>query len=584
MKNKRTIIILVGIIMLIGFFSYISKQNKQISSGGSGNVPNQLSLYNSEFPKSFNYFVDGSVDSAIVFGLVYETLMELDPNTLEYQPLIAKSIETSKDKKSFTVIIDSRAKWADGQQITTDDILFTFDTIMDPKNLTPVQRMFYSRFERPEIIDKYTVLFKAKTVHYNNLIALVDFSVLPKHLFEGKDFNKSFTMNLPPGSGPYVLSEVKEGRYYELTRRKDYWADQLPHHKRTYNFARIKFKVIRDEEVAFEAFKKGDFDIFVDITGKRWATETNSEQFQKNWIVKQKIYNYAPQGIYGLALNMRKSLFQDLRVRQAIFHLLDRKTMLEKFEYNQFESLSSYWPSLYGSNKSNPSIEYNPILAKKLLKEAGFTRLDKDGYLINDQGKNLEFTISYATDIYEKHLTLFVEDCKQIGVKVNLERISWATLIKKMDEYKFDTVMMGWSGTLFGEPEQLWHSKYAAELGGSNLPGYKNPEVDRLIDSMPPVFDVNERNKIIKKIDTIIYRDTPYVLFWGRNYSPLFYKNIFDTPKTVLSKYNSSRYLSDIIVYWRFDPVKYKKYEEALKSKTSLRSVQEEIFYDKLAK
>ena len=577
MKHKKNLIIVACLIVLVAFFSYISKQNQQIA-GGPGNVPGQLTLHTSEFPKSFNAFVDNTVDASAVFSLVYDTLMELDYDTLEFKPLIARKIETSTDKKVFTIKIDPRAKWADERQIKADDILFTYDTIMDPENQTSVQRMFYSRFEAPEKVDDLTVKFKTKTVHYNNFIALAEMTILPKHLFEGKDFNKSFNMSLPPGSGPYILSEVKEGRYFALERRQNYWADQLPHRQGTYNFDRIKYKVIRDDNVAFEAFKKGEFDIFSNISGKRWVTETDSEHFQKNWIVRQKIYNYAPKGIYGLAFNMRKPLFQDLRIRKAICLLMDRKTILEKLEYNQFQPLSSYWPSLYGPDSTNPVLEYDPGKAKQLLQQAGYDRLDQEGYLINGQGERVEFTISYANEPYEKHMTLFADSSRQAGVKVNLERISWATLIKKMDEYKFDTVMIGWSGALFGEPEQLWHSKHAQDVGGSNLAGYKNPEVDRLIDSMPPIFDANERNKIIKKIDRLIYRDMPYLLFWWRNYTPIFYKNIFAMPRTVFPKYTAS----GIIRNWRFDPEKVKKYEEAVKNRGALSAVPLEVYYDKV--
>ena len=576
MKQKRAIVIIACLILLIVFFSYIADQNRRVA-GGPGSVPGQLTLHTSEFPKSFNAFVNNSTDASAVFGLVYDTLLELDYDTLEFKPLIAKEIVTSADKKVFTVKLDPRARWADERPIVADDVLFTYETIMNPANQTSVQRMFYSRFEPPIKVDDHTVVFKTKTVHYNNFIALAEMTILPKHLFEGEDFNQSFNMSLPPGSGPYILDEVKEGRYYVLKRRQNYWADQLPHRQGTYNFERIKYKVIRDDNVAFEAFKKGEFDIFTSISGKRWVTETDSERFQKNWIVKQKIYNYAPKGIYGLAFNMRKPLFQDRRVRQAIFHLLDRKTILEKLEYNQFQPLSSYWPSLYGSEPGNPVVEYDPAKAKQLLEEAGFNRLE-NGVLTNQQGERLEFTISYANEPYEKHLTLFADSCKQAGVKVNLDRVSWATLIKKMDEYKFDMVMIGWSGALFGEPEQLWHSKHAEEIGGSNLAGYKNPEVDRLIDSMPPIFDANKRNEIIKKIDALIYRDTPYVLFWWRNYTAIFYKNIFEMPKTVLPKYSSG----DIIRNWRFDPVKIKQYEEAVKKREPLPEVPVEIYYDQI--
>ena len=250
---------------------------------------------------------------------------------------------------------------------------------MNPKNLTSVQRMLMERFGPPEIIDQYTIKFTAKTVHFNNLLTLATLNVLPEHLFKGKDFNKDFNMSLPPGSGPYILSEVKEGRYYTLTRRKNYWADQLPQH-RDYNFATIKTKVM-DENVAFEAFKKGEFDIYDEISAKRWVTETNSERFQKNWLMKQKVYNYAPKGFQGLVFNMRRPIFKDIKVREALCYLLDRKTLIEKIMFNEYSPLTSYWPSLYGSNEeSNPLIEYNPAKAKELLRAAGYTRLDQDGY------------------------------------------------------------------------------------------------------------------------------------------------------------------------------------------------------------
>ena len=222
----------------------------------------------------------------------------------------------------------------------------------------------------------------------------------------------------------------------------------MPHHRGTYNFDRIKFKVIRDDNVGFEAFKKGEFDIFYEYTAKRWVNETNSERFQKNWIVKQKIFNYAPLGFQGFAFNMRKPPFNDLRVRQAICYLFDRKTLLDKLMYNQYQPLTSYWPSLYGNSPANFPINYEPEKAKQLLKEAGYTRLDKEGYLINGKGERLEFSLIYSQMSMEKHFTYFAETCKQAGVKVNLELLSWATLMKKTDEYKFEMISAAWSSSV----------------------------------------------------------------------------------------------------------------------------------------
>lgn len=538
----------------------------------------QLTLHTSEFPKSFNAYVNNAADASAVFELVYAGLMELDPNTLEYQPQIAKSWEVSPDKKEFLIKLNPEARWSDGKEITTADVKFTYDVIMNPKNMTSVIRLYIGRLNPPEIIDKYTVKFTAKTVHYKNLELLAGLNILPKHLMEGKNFNKDFNMTLPGGSGPYNLTEVKEGRYYVLTRKKNYWADRLPRRRGTYNFSKIKYKVM-NANMAFEAFKKGEFDIYDEITAKRWVTETGSAPFKRNWIVKQKIYNYAPRGFQGLALNMRRPFLKDLRVRQALGLLLDRGVILDKIMFKQYQPLTSYFPTLYGlGEKSNPLIGYNPGKAKNLLREAGFNRLGKDGYLENPKGAKAEFTISYVNEDNEKYLTLYTESCKQAGVKVNLERLSWATLIKKMDEYNFDAVTIAWTGVLFTDPEQLWHSKHAGETGGSNLAGYQNPEVDRLIDSLPAIFDINQRNKIIKKIDGIIYQEAPYVLFWEANYAKIFYRNIFGKPRAIFPKYST-----DLVKYWWFDPVKAKKYQAAVKQKKALPAEPEEIFYDKLA-
>jgi microcin C transport system substrate-binding protein len=560
-----------------GLIWALAKANQAPRPGGGNVVSGQLTLNTSEFPKSFNYYVNNAADALLVFNLVYDSLLGIDDETLNFRPLIAKSWTISPDKKVFTFTLDPKAKWADGKPITAVDVKFTYDTVMNPQNLTSVQRMSLARFQEPEIIDGMTIKFTAKTVHYNNFVALAFLKVLPRHLFAGKDFNKAFNRSLPSGSGPYELSEVKEDRYYVLKKRSDYWAADFPEYRGMYNFARVKIKKI-NENTAFEAFKKGDFDIYTGVSAKRWVTETNSEPFQKNWIVKQKVFNYAPQGFAGLAFNMRRPPFNDLRIRQAVFYLMDRETLLQKIMYNEYKPFDSYFPSLYAGQPANPPVNYDPVKAKRLLAEAGYTKLDSNGYLVNANGRRLEFTIIYNGESFEKHLTMLADIWKRAGVKVNLNLMSWPTWLKKMDEFKFDAAVVAWGASLFEDPEQLWHSKYADEAGSSNCPGYQNLQVDRLIESLPPIFDAAQRNTIIKQIDRLIYQDTPYALLWGADYTRVLYKNIFAMPKTVLSKYGSD--VGDIIAHWRIDPEKLKKYNEALKRKSALPGVSLEVHYD----
>jgi len=538
-----------------------------------------LTLNTPEFPSSFNSFINNEIDVDLVTSLVYDSLLNINPNTLEFEPLIASSWQVSTDKKSFTFIIDPRARWSDGFPITPEDVSFTYDTIMDSNNLTSVLRLFFGRFEKPVITGKDKIQFIAKTVNYNNFVTLAGMNILPKHLYQGKDFNKSFNMGLPGSSGPYALTEVRDGRSYVLTRRKDYWADILPNRAHMFNFDRIIFKVIRETDVAFEAFKKGDFDVFP-ATPWRWVNQTDSEKFKKNWIVKQKIHNHTPMGFVGLALNMRRPIFKDIRVRKALFMLLDRKTIIDKLRFGMDVPLNSYFPNL----NDNAFLPYNPEGAKKLLRHAGYDKLDREGYLVNAEGKRLEFSIlSVINNDAEKYLTVYAQSCKEAGVKVDLDLTSIATLTKNVNEYNFDAVRMGFTGSLFEDPEQLWHSRHADELNGNNFPGYKNPEVDALIDSLPPIFNAAERNKVIRRIDSIIYSDVPYILFWWHNYYMVFYKNVFGYPKTCVSKYGSFDVESEIISYWWYDPAKQKKLQDAQRSGGPLPSEPVDIYYDKLS-
>lgn len=537
----------------------------------------QISIVMTDFPKSFNYYVNPSSDAGLVYGFLYESLAELDPKTLEYQPLLAESWTISADKKVFTFKMNPKAHWADGSPVTAQDVKFTYDTIMNPKNLTSGARISMSRFDAPKVIDDQTISFTAKTVHFQNFIALASLTILPKRLFAGKDFNKDFNMSLPPGSGPYTLSEVKEGRYYTLSRRKNYWGENMPLHVGTNNFDRIKVRIITNEEMAFEAFKKGEFDLFVENMAKRWVKETSGGNFKMNWIVKRKIFNYAPQGFQGLVFNMRKPFFKDVRVRKAICMLQDRKMLLEKLMYNQYEPLNSYWPSISIGSNTNPEINYDPEAAKKLLAEAGYNRVDSDGFLINTAGQRAEFTIDYTSESWERHLTVIKEDCAKAGVKVDLELISWATLLKRSEQYNFDSTVMAWSGDLFPDPEGQWHSKHVNEPGGANYAGYQNPEVDKLIDSMAGDFNARHREETIKKIDAIIYKEYPYALQWGANYNRVYYWNKFGMPKTFYSPISD---WSGVLSYWWYNPAQDRKLKEAKAHNKPLPAEEVNVYYD----
>ena len=151
-------------------------------------VGGEMSIFAGQYPKSLNYYLDNNTFTAEVFGALFETLLSMNPITLEYEPGLAEKWSISDDKKTFTFTIDKRARWSDGRPITTADVKWTFDAIVNPKNLTGPHKVSLERFESPVVIDPQTIRFTAKDVHWVNLGAAGGFHILPKHVFENRDF------------------------------------------------------------------------------------------------------------------------------------------------------------------------------------------------------------------------------------------------------------------------------------------------------------------------------------------------------------------------------------------------------------
>jgi microcin C transport system substrate-binding protein len=263
---------------------------------------------------------------------------------------------------------------------------------MDKKNNTAVFRIGMSRFQEPVVIDSKTIEFTANSIHWNNFDEIASgIFILPKHIMEGKDFNK-INDEFPVTSGPYRLAEAKPGRYVKMVRRGDYWQRAYPFNKGRYNFDEVYFKVYTEEAIGLQAMIKGDMDIYPVYKAATWVKEATGEKFDKNWIVRQRIYNQKPIGFQGWAMNIRRDVFKDVRVRKAIAHLVDRKTMIEKLAYNEYEATNSYYPDYYlgEEKKNNPNeiIEFDPDKARELLKEAGWIANSKG--ILEKDGKDVE--------------------------------------------------------------------------------------------------------------------------------------------------------------------------------------------------
>ncbi len=530
----------------------------------------EIALWGSSMPKSLNMWEDLNSFSVEIMGLLYEPLVGL--HTTEERPVgvLADRWETSADGLTYTFHIDPRAKWSDGKSITAEDIQYYYDVIMDPRNLTPVFKVGLSRFSRPEIVDSLTVRIVAKENHWQNFWEAAGMTAFPKHSWKDKAFS-SIRFEFPVVSGPYRLAEVAKDRHLILERRNDWWGRAKAWNLGKYNFTKVRYRFMEDQVKALETLKKGDLDAIPIYTSAIWMKQTDFDAVQKNWIIKQKIYNKEPIGFQGFSMNMRKPKFQDIRVRKALAMLLNRELMQEKYMFGQYFLLNSYFPDLYNGNTNPlaPQIRFAPDSARALLAQAGYVASAQGKLYRNGQPLSISF-LTQQVDL--RHLTKYVEDLQAVGIDASIQQMSSSALRQKLDEFDFDMYWISYGAGRLRDPEAEWSSKTANEKGSSNLSGVKDAGIDSLIQLQKTEPDLARRNAILREIDTRLTQIMPYVLLWQSDNHRVLYWNQFGHPATVFDKYGREE---SILTYWWFDSAKMAQLEAARKEQKALPNAPE---------
>ncbi len=529
-----------------------------------------------QYPKSFNYYLDNNVFSSQLFSYLYDSLLTTNGLTLVSEPSLAEKVLVSEDKTTFTVHLDPNAKWSDGKPVSADDVIWTFEAIMKPENLTGPHKVGLARFETPVKVDERTVTFTAKKVHWKNLLAIGGIQVLPAHWWKDQPFNE-VNFEFPVVSGSYRIKTLKEPDMVVLEKREDYWAAEDPRGEGLSNFDILEFWFYPDRNLAFDNFRAGNFDIFAVYRARRWAKDTQGEAFQNNWIVRQAIYNYQPAGFQGFAMNMRREPFDDLRVRKALAHLLDRKRMNATLMFNQYQLTASFFPDMYPEGNPNALIEFDVAKARELLEEAGWK--------VNGEGKLAKggepFVIQFLTrsPTSDQFLIIYREALAKVGIDLNIVRKDWSAWTKDMEEYNYDMTWAAWGASLFKDPESMWHSKYKEQPNGNNITGFADEKVDALIDQTMGEFDIEKRHEIVREIDGRLVEQIPYVLLWHNDYVRLLYWNRFDMPDHVLTKYGAEGAAQGL---WWLDPDMAADLDAAKESGKKLPPRPGEIHFDKV--
>jgi peptide/nickel transport system substrate-binding protein len=437
-------------------------------------------------------------------GKIYETLIERNNETLELEPLLAESWQISENKLTYTFKIREGIKWHDGSPFTSEDIVFSYKTIMNPKVDSPQLRSYYQEIEDVKAIDEHTVEFTYARPYFLALEFCGGMPIVPKHIFDKGDFNSNPAGRDPVGTGPYKFVKWTTGREIVLEKNPDYWGEKPKINK-------IVFKIITDNTVAFQILKRQELDVS-GLTPIQWERQTNTTSFKENY---DKLSYFTPNYSY-IGWNSKRPYFADRQVRTALTHLVNRELILDKILYNLGAIVTN--PFYINSPEYDKSIQpysYDPAKAEELLKQADWIDHDGDGIRDKDGVKfAFEFLIPGGSETGEKIATILKEELDNMGIQMDIRKTEWAVFTTRLNERNFDAVTLAWSMGVESDPYQIWSSTQAES--GSNFIGFKNEEADTLIEEARTEFDREKRMKLYRRFAEIVHEEQPYTFLFCR--------------------------------------------------------------------
>ena len=505
-----------------------------------------------------------SFSSILLAGLVYETLLGMHPTTMEYMPALATHWQISPDKATYRFRIDPNARWADGQPVTADDVAASWSLWMDTGLNDPMLPVVYGKFEKPVAESKYIVSVKTITPNWRNFMYFSGMFVLPAHVLktvDGATLVREYNDKMVPGTGPYAVNEadVDKGNTIRIRRRQDYWAENYRRNVGANNFDEIRIIVVRDRNLEFEMFKKGDLDYYYVNRAQMWEEELEFPEIERGLILKRRIWNHYPQGVQGLAINTRRSPYDDLRVRKALRHLFNRELMIAKLMFGAYTHTNSLYPGSMWENPGNEDIAYDPQKALQLLSEAGFTGRDGQGRLTRN-GVPLSLELLYPQQESERFLTIFQEDLRRVGITLNLRLVTFETLVKLLDEQQFDMLSIGYTGLSFPNPETSLLASLADQKNSNNITGFQNARVDELIEQYDVAYEIPERVKIIQEVDALFTDQHHWIFEWYAPYWRIAFWNKLGFPKGHITRTGNYQ---DMVALWWIDPEKADRLAQA---------------------
>ncbi len=490
------------------------------------------------------------------------TVQSADEPFSEYG-LIAETITVADDASWVRFDLRPEARFHDGEPITVEDVIWTFDTLKSDGH--PQFRIYYSEVERAEKVGERAVKFHfAGTENMELPLIIGQMPVLPKHDWEERDFSRT-TTEPPLGSGPYRVSRVDSGRAIVYERVDDYWGRDLPVNRGRFNFDQLRFDYYRDATVAVEAFKAGEYDLRQENIARNWATQYDIAAVRDGRIIMEEIDHEIPTGMQAFFFNTRKSKFADPRVRKALGYAFDFEWTNRTLFNESYARTSSYFSNSELAAEGLPEGRELEILedyrdqldeaifttvfqppttegrggmrtnlrrALELLREAGW-EIGDNGLTHTESGEVMEITVLLDNPSFERVTLPFTNNLERLGVQARVRTVDSSQYQNRMDEFDFDMTVqqIGQSMSPGNEQRNYWSCAAAETSGSRNYAGICDDTVDSLIDRVVYAPDRDELVAATRALDRVLLHGHYVIPHWYLRSFRLVYWDKFERPE-----------------------------------------------------
>ena len=510
-----------------------------------------------------------------ILDLVFEPLAigSLDEPMSMYG-LLAEQMRLAPNGLSMYFRLNPKARFSNGAPVLAEDVKFSFDTLRSPQ-ASPIWRNYWADVREAVVLDERTIRFDFVRRNRELHMTVASLPVFSRDWGGGLAFDQ-WILQTPIGSGPYAVARVDLGRSITYERRENYWANNHPTRTGQFNFDRISFRYYKDVFARLEALKAGEFDFIHENVAKNWARSYKGRPFDRGELQTKELPNANAAGLQAYYFNLRRPIFQDVRVREAIGLAMDFEWMNRQLFYGQYERSDSYFTNTDMAARGLPSEEEKALMlrlaqrvgqelpeallgvapepakvegtnglrenlrrARQLLAEAGWTI--QDGVLRNQKGEAFRFEILINQRNWERVIAPFARNLAKLGIVAETRVTDNSLYKKRLDDYDYDMMVHWYLSSQNPGNELLFRftAQSAREPGADNYIGLQSPLVDAAISHLLGVSSRAELITAARVLDRFLRHGHYAIAHWHNRVHRVAYRRGLEGPSTLPLYYHS---------------------------------------------